>query len=98
MKKPLGVALLIATLSFSPAHALVIGFDDIPTPLGYLTHSGELPGLHLARHLVAYPGPPPISSAAPNGFLQPNFAWTRFLWPRTTFRSHSSSAFDFDSF
>ena len=56
MKKPLGVALLIAALSFSPAHAVVIGFDDIPTPANTNTIPANYQGFTWSDTWTVSPG------------------------------------------
>ena len=101
MKKAIGAALLLATLSFSPAHAIVIDFEDIPSP-GAAT---PFPANYNGFTWGVGPSDWVVAQAGVNGFggtqahSGSNYSWTGVgIGPDVVLTASDGSAFNFDGF
>ena len=99
MKKTIGAALLLATLSFSPAHAIVINFDDIPSPGAVtpipLNYNGFTWGVGPFDWVVAKEDANPFGGTEAHSGS--NYSWTGVgVGPDVLLSQSDGSAFNFD--
>ena len=98
MKQTIGAALLLATLSFSPAHAIVINFDEFPAPSGCCnTVPSNYQGLTWSDNWAVAPASLNIFTGTQTVSSQ-NFAWGFPSITTSNLSISSTSPFDFDSF